>query len=191
MAGPPPPPPPELRISDNETYFVNHSFTNIHPSAVVGFPPEHRDYKPGTKHFGAYVPKSAQIGAFCSVDGGRLEPTRLGENVVLLKGVHIGHDCQIGNDTEIAPHTCVGGHVNIGRGVKIGMGAVIRNRVRIGDGAVIGCGAVVTKDVSPHTVVVGNPARFHKMAYELHVVPGPEPTDMEMWSEQFERGRAH
>ncbi len=43
--------------------------------------------------------------------------------------------------------------------VWIGLGAVICDNVRIGQGAVVGAGAVVTKDVAPHTVVAGVPAR--------------------------------
>ena len=31
--------------------------------------------------------------------------------------------------------------------------------VTIGEGCVIGAGAVVTKDIPPHSVAVGNPAR--------------------------------
>lgn len=43
--------------------------------------------------------------------------------------------------------------------VWIGSGAIVTDGVRIGKGAVIAAGAVVTKDVVPHTVVAGVPAK--------------------------------
>ena len=46
--------------------------------------------------------------------------------------------------------------------VWIGAGAVITDGVRVGKGAVVAAGAVVTKDVPPHTVVAGVPARVLK-----------------------------
>jgi acetyltransferase-like isoleucine patch superfamily enzyme len=46
--------------------------------------------------------------------------------------------------------------------VWIGAGAIVTDGVRIGKGAVVAAGAVVTKDVPPHTVVAGVPARVVK-----------------------------
>lgn len=46
--------------------------------------------------------------------------------------------------------------------VWVGFNAIILKGVTIGEGAVIAAGTVVTKDVSPYTVVGGNPARVIK-----------------------------
>lgn len=43
--------------------------------------------------------------------------------------------------------------------VWIGSGAIVTDGVRVGRGAVIAAGSVVTRDVPPHTVVAGVPAR--------------------------------
>lgn len=46
--------------------------------------------------------------------------------------------------------------------VWLGAGAVITDGIRVGKGSVVAAGAVVTKDVPPHTVVAGVPARIIK-----------------------------
>src|SRR6266508_3227954 len=46
--------------------------------------------------------------------------------------------------------------------VWLGAGAVITDGVTVGKGAVVAAGAVVTKDVAPHTVVGGVPAKTIK-----------------------------
>lgn len=55
--------------------------------------------------------------------------------------------------------------VTIGHDVWIGHGAIILPGVSIGHGAVVAAGAVVTKDVPPHAVVAGVPARFLKWRF--------------------------
>ena len=50
--------------------------------------------------------------------------------------------------------------VTIGNRAWIGFDVSILRGVHIGEGAVVGACSVVTKDVAPHTIVAGNPARF-------------------------------
>lgn len=80
----------------------------------------------------------------------------------------IGNDVKISEDVIIRDsdnHTLIkDGHrktapIYIGNHVWIGMRAIILKGVTIGDGAVIAAGAVVTKDVPPHSLVAGVPAK--------------------------------
>lgn len=77
---------------------------------------------------------------------------------------YVAHDCVIGDFVTFAPAVKCNGNIHIEDHVYVGTGAILRQGtpdkpLRIGQGAVIGMGAVVTKDVSPGTTVVGNPAR--------------------------------
>lgn len=72
----------------------------------------------------------------------------------------IGHDVIVGLCSVVSPGANIGGFVHIQERCLIGQGAqVLPGRV-IGAGSTVGAGAVVTKDVSPGTTVIGNPARL-------------------------------
>jgi acetyltransferase-like isoleucine patch superfamily enzyme len=49
--------------------------------------------------------------------------------------------------------------VRICRNVLLGLGAIVLPGITIGEGAYVVENSVVTRDVAPHTVVAGNPAR--------------------------------
>jgi UDP-N-acetylglucosamine acyltransferase len=131
----------------------------IHPTAVIGDPPEHRDWNPGEKCYPPVIDSTAKINSFCTVDAGLREPTSIGARTFLMSKVHVGHDAQIGADCELAPGTVIAGHVVLEDGVRCGVGVLIRPFIRVGAGARLGAGAVVVKDVPAGEVWAGNPAR--------------------------------
>ncbi|MEH1843477.1 MAG: acyltransferase [Nostoc sp.] len=53
--------------------------------------------------------------------------------------------------------------IKIGNDCWIGSGACILPGVNIGNGVVVGAMSVVTKDISPYSIVVGNPAKVIKV----------------------------
>jgi acetyltransferase-like isoleucine patch superfamily enzyme len=76
--------------------------------------------------------------------------------------VHIGDHVRISWDVTILEnnyHSNSKGPIHIDDYAWIGCRAIILGGVTIGRGAVVGAGSVVTKDVPPHTMVAGNPAR--------------------------------
>lgn len=62
------------------------------------------------------------------------------------------------------------GDTVIGNDVWIGQNAVILPGARIGDGAIIGANSVVGSEVSPYTIVAGNPARQLRKRFDDELI---------------------
>ena len=52
--------------------------------------------------------------------------------------------------------------VHIGKHVWLGKGVCVMKGVTIGEHSTVGLGSIVTKDIPPHTIAAGNPARVVK-----------------------------
>lgn len=132
----------------------------IHPTALIGEPPESRDFNasPGER-FAPMVDPSAILNAYVTVDAGLRRATTVGARSFLMTKTHVGHDAIIGDDCELAPGAVVCGHAELGDGVRMGVNSCVRPVVKVGAGARIGMGAVVVRDVPAGEVWVGNPAQ--------------------------------
>lgn len=90
----------------------------------------------------------------------------LGANIYIGDRVSVGHQVMILTDSHrISTQERRSGEltalpVSIGDGAWLGARCLLLPGVTIGEGAVIAAGAVVTKNVAPHTLVGGAPARL-------------------------------
>jgi UDP-2-acetamido-3-amino-2,3-dideoxy-glucuronate N-acetyltransferase len=145
-----------------------------HPSAVID---RGARIGAGTKvwHF-SHVMAGARVGARCV----------LGQNVFVAATAVIGDGCRIQNNVSIYDGVVLEDDVFVGpsavftnvrtpraaidrtaaieqtfvaRGATIGANATIVCGTRIGEYAFVGAGAVVTRNVAPHAVMAGVPAR--------------------------------
>lgn len=109
------------------------------------------------------------------VNGGK---TYIGDNcffnhnvsITCAEEIKIGNNCMFANNLVIVDHdhlrdgqgvqsTLVSSPIRIGDNIWCGANVTILKGVNIGNGAVIAAGAVVTKNVEPHSVVAGVPAK--------------------------------
>lgn len=78
---------------------------------------------------------------------------RIGSNVTLWSGNHIGHHSVIEDDVFLASHVVVSGGVRIGRGSFVGVNVTLRDHVTIGQKCVLGAGALVLEDQPDFSVI--------------------------------------
>ena len=84
----------------------------------------------------------------------------VGNNVLIMGGVGIGHDAVIKENSVTSYRVFIGGCTVINENAYLGPNALIRDRVNVGAGAVVSLGAVILRNVKPKSIMVGNPAKI-------------------------------
>jgi sugar O-acyltransferase (sialic acid O-acetyltransferase NeuD family) len=89
-----------------------------------------------------------ELGANCFVfEENVIQPNvRIGNDVILWSGNHIGHDSTIEDHVFIASHAVISGNVTIGESSFVGVNATFRDGVTVAPRCVIGAGALIMKD---------------------------------------------
>lgn len=153
----------------------------IHPTALIS---EQAEIGAGC-HIWAFaqVREYAVIGDHCNIGKGVYIDSRvqIGANVKIQNNVSVFEGVTIADGVFIGPHVCftndlfprainLDGTVkgaedwtitrtDVAYGASIGANSVVRCGVTIGRFALVGAGAIITRDVAPHSLVVGSPAR--------------------------------
>jgi len=159
----------------------------IHPTADVSKAAKVGD---GTQIWHeAQVREGARIGEHCRLGKGVYVDTNVtvGDYCKIQNRVSLYQGVTIGNRVFIGPHACFTNDLLpratktdwkeragedrmadweivrtvVEDGASIGANATILCGITIGESAMVGAGAVVTKDVPPHALVFGNPAKIH------------------------------
>jgi sugar O-acyltransferase (sialic acid O-acetyltransferase NeuD family) len=109
-----------------------------------------------------------ELGANCFVfEENVIQPNvRIGNNVILWSGNHIGHDSTIEDHVFIASHAVISGNVTIGESSFVGVNATFRDGITVAPRCVIGAGALIMKD----TIEGG-----------VYSVRGTEPLEKKSW----------
>ncbi len=93
----------------------------------------------------AFVWKNAEIGENCFIfEHNTIQPfVKIGNNVVLWSGNHIGHNSVIRDNCFIASHVVISGFCEIGENCFLGVNSTVINNISVGKDCFIGAGALI------------------------------------------------
>lgn len=130
----------------------------------------------------AHILPGAAIGRDCNICDHVFIENRVhvGDRVTVKCGVQLWDGVRVEDDVFIGPkvtftndpfprskqHLGTYPETLIRQGASIGANATLLPGITIGKGAMVGAGAVVTRNVPPHAVVAGNPARIQRYVSE-------------------------
>ena len=104
------------------------------------------------------------VGKFCSI-GARLKVYGGGDHRMDWISTYPFEN--VIDEKELIGHPATKGKVVIGNDVWIGNDVTILSGSVIGDGCCIGAGSVLRGKFAPYTVILGNPAKYHRSRFSI------------------------
>ena len=122
----------------------------------------------------AFVWRNVELGEHCFIfEDNTVQPfVKVGNNVVMWSGNHIGHHSLVRDNVFISSHVVISGTCDIGENSFLGVNATLANDITIGADNWIGPDVVITRNTDPDTI--WRPARSERRegsTLELFKVP--------------------
>jgi UDP-N-acetylglucosamine acyltransferase len=136
--------------------------TRIFPFASIGLEPQDLKYQGEASSL--VIGRNNTIREYVTINPGTAGGgmvTRVGDDCLLMIGVHVAHDCQIADNVIMANNATLAGHVVVGEYARLGGLCAVHQFVRIGRHAMIGGMSGVERDVIPYGQVMGDRARLY------------------------------
>ena len=83
---------------------------------------------------------------------------RIGRNVVIWSGNHLGHHSFIRDHVFITSHVVISGGTTVGEQCFLGVNSTLRDHINVGERCVLGAGTLLLSDAAPDGVYVGQAA---------------------------------
>lgn len=98
----------------------------------------------------AFVWRNVGIGENCFIfEDNTLQPfVKIGNNVTLWSGNHIGHNSTIKDNCFISSHCVISGFCEVGENSFLGVNCTVENNIKIAKDNFIGAGALIQKNTS-------------------------------------------
>jgi sugar O-acyltransferase (sialic acid O-acetyltransferase NeuD family) len=98
----------------------------------------------------AFVWRNAALGEHCFIfENNVVQPfVRLGNNVVLWSGNHVGHHSTVGDNCFVSSHVVLSGFVTVGENCFFGVNSAVGNNVTVGRDCWVSPGVVLTQDAA-------------------------------------------
>ena len=131
----------------------------IHSSSIGAIPQDKKFEGEETK---LIIGDRTVIREFVTLNRGTKETgeTRIGEDVLIMTGVHVAHDCLIGNNVILVNLVALGGHVEVDDWAILGGASNVHQFCKIGKHVMAAANSKIVQDIPPFVLAGKHPVQY-------------------------------
>lgn len=149
----------EIYAPSDHSFFVAATYTQKNKlRSRLYMEAKEKGFKPASYiSSNAFIWQNCEIGEHCFIfEDNTVQPfVRMGNNVILWSGNHIGHHSLIKDHVFISSHVVISGFCEIGEYTFMGVNATVSNNITVGNNCTVGAGAIIVGNVPDSKTVIG------------------------------------